>query len=98
MMPHLGQAELMVVVVGLQASTPSNHLCPAFLLPIPPQFLYQAPPGAQQLPLPDFSNIPHLGHIISLLEVMPNVLVITGVVLGVRTISSRSINGRRDRY
>ena len=79
----------------LQASTPSNHLWFVFLLPAPPQFLYQAPPGAQQLALPDFANVPHLGHIMVLVivEVMDGVLI---DVIGVLTISSRSGIGRRD--
>ena len=29
-----------------------------------PQFLYHAPPGAQQLTRPDFTNVPHSGHAI----------------------------------
>ena len=64
----------------------------------PPRFLYQAPSGAQQLARPDFLNVPHFGHVISLLVVMANVLVLTGVVIGARTISSRSGIGRRDAY
>ena len=83
----------------LQASTPSNHLCLAFLLPTPPQFLYQAPPGAQQLARPDFANEPHFGHVILLVEVMPIAFVLTDVVINARTISSsRSGNGRRVTY
>ena len=74
-----------------QASSPSNHMWSAFLLPAPPQFLYQAPPGAQQLTLPDFLNVPHFGHIMLLVEAMRRVLVLTGLVIGARTIfSSRS--------
>ena len=76
----------------LQVSTPSNHLWSAFLLPAPPQFLYQAPPGAQQLTLPDFSNVPHLRHAI----VFSGVLI--DVVLDVRAISSRSNIGGRVTY
>ncbi len=74
------------------ASTPSNHLCWTFLLPVPPQFLYQAPPGAQQLTLPDFSNVPHFEHIIvlAIVEVMAGIL--TDVAIVVRNISSRSGN------
>ena len=75
----------------LQASSPSNHLCSAFPLPAPPQFLYQVASGAQQLTLPDFLNVPHFGHIILLVEAMGRVIVLTGVVIGTRTIfSSRS--------
>ena len=48
----------------MQAATPSDHIRPTFLLPAPPQFLNQAPPGAQQLTLPDFRNVPHFGHFI----------------------------------
>merc|ERR1712032_86042 len=87
MMPHLGHTELIVVVESLQASTPSDHLCLAFLLPAPPQFLNQAPPGAQQLNRPDFLKLSHFGHVISLLELMD-------VVIGALTISSRSDIGR----
>ena len=75
----------------LQASTPSNHLRSAYLLPAPPQFLYQAPPGAQQLFLPDFSNVPHFGHVIA----FATVEAMAVVVIAVDTISSRSGNGRR---
>ena len=80
----------------LQACTPSDHLWSVFLFTAAPHFLYQAPPGAQQLVLPDFSNAPHLGHVISLLEFMANILVLTGVVIDARTISSRPGIGRRD--
>ena len=74
----------------LQAVTPSNHLWSTFLLRAPPQFLNQAPPGAQQLCLPDFVNVPHLGHVIvlAIVEVMAGVR--TDVAIGVLTISSRS--------
>ena len=59
------------------------------MLPTPPQFLNQAPPGAQQLTLPDFLNVPHLGHIIAL------AIVEVRILIDVRIISSRSRNGRR---
>ena len=75
----------------LHASTPSNHLwLLTFLLSVPPQFLYQAPPGAQQLTLPDFKNVPHVGHatVLAIVEVI--VGVPTDVGIGVRAISSRS--------
>ena len=49
----------------LQASTPSNQLCCIPASPTPPQFLYQAPPGAQQLRRPDFLNVPQVGHTIT---------------------------------
>ena len=39
---------------------PSAHVYLAFELP--PHFLYQAPPGAQQLDIFDFLMVPHLGH------------------------------------
>ena len=75
----------------LQAATPSNHLCSTLVLRAPPQFLNQAPPGAQQLCLPDFSNLPHLGHVIVLAIVEMMAGVLTDVVaIGVLTISSRS--------
>ena len=65
---------------------PSDHLCSTSLLPGPPQFLYQAPPGAQQLTRPDFSNVPHFGHVIALATVG----VMDGVLIGVLLMSSRS--------
>ena len=81
-----------------QAFTPSDHLCSMFLLPDPPQFLYQAPPGAQQLTLPDFLNAPHFGHVL----ILPITELVTGVladVVGsVLAMSSRSVIGRRDTY
>ena len=46
----------------VQACMPSNHVYSAFAFPALPHFLYQAPPGAQQLRLPDFLLIPHFGH------------------------------------
>ena len=77
----------------LQASSPSNQLCSAFLLPEPPQVLYQAPPGAQQLSLPDFLNVPQFGHIFLLLEAVASAFVLAGVVIGARNIlSTRSVN------
>ena len=79
----------------LQAFTPSNHLRLAFLLREPPQFLYQAPPGAQQLTLPDFKNVPHFGHVTVLAIVGVIVGVPTNEVIGVRIISSRSGIGWR---
>ena len=36
--------------------------------PISPHFLNQAPPRAQQVNLPDFLAVPHLGHALVLLE------------------------------
>ena len=82
--------------VRLQAATPSNQLCSTLLLRAPPQFLNQAPPGAQQLFLPDFANVPHLGQVIALaiVEVMPGVLA--DVAIGVLAISSRSVIERCD--
>ena len=78
----------------LQAFRPSNHLCLTFLLPAPPQLLYQLPPGAQQLSLPDFSNVPHFGHVI----VLAIFGVMNGVPIAVLVMSSRSGFGRRDTY
>ena len=85
---------LLALHLRLQASTPSNHL---YLLPAPPHFLYQAPPGAQQLSLPDFSNVPHFGHVISLLEATTSILVLI-VVIRAPTIGSRSGIDRFDTY
>ena len=80
----------------LQASTPSNHLCSTFLSWAPPHFLNQAPPGAQQLTLPDFANVPHLGHVIvlAIVEVIAGVPI--EVVISACFISSRLGIGRRD--
>ena len=85
----------LVLDLRVQASSPSSHLWPAFLLPTPPQFLNQSPPGAQQLALPDFSNVPHFEHIMLLVEVMASVLVLAGVVIDAPAISSRSGIDRR---
>ena len=80
----------------LQASTPSNHLRSARLFAAPPQFLNQAPPGAQQLTRPDFANVPHFRHVIasSLSELL------TDTVFDVGTLRSRlgMGNGRRVTY
>ena len=78
-----------------QALSPSNHLWRTFPLLAAPQFLNQAPPGAQQLTRPDFSNVPHFGHTV--------VLVIVGLmdsvlVRGALVMSSRSMVGGRDTY
>ena len=90
----------MALALGLrlQASTPSNHLWSAFLLPAPPQFLYQSPPGAQQLARPDLTNVPHFEHVILLRIVEVKAEVLIEVEIGVRTISSRSVDGRRVTY
>ena len=83
----------------LHASTPSNHWWSStFLLSVPPQFLYQAPPGAQQLTLPDFKNVPHFGHVTVFVIVGVTVVVLSNVGIGVRAISSRSGIGRRVTY
>ena len=42
-----------------------------------PQFLYQEPPGAQQLTRPVFSNVPHLGQIV--LDEVSGVVVVNVV-------------------
>ena len=46
----------------LQACMPSPHVWPKLESPTSPHFLNQAPPRAQQLRLPDFLVVPHLGH------------------------------------
>ena len=75
----------------LQASMPSNHLCTSFRFPAPPQFLNQAPPGAQQLARPDFSNVPHFEHASpALVKAKAGVLI--NVVIGVLDMSSRSLS------
>ena len=71
----------------LHVSTPSNQLCPNLLLPELPQFLYQAPPGAQQLARPDFLNMPQCGHVI-LAKATPG--VVNAMPIGVLAISHRA--------
>ena len=44
----------------LHAWMPSSHVCSKFSAF--PHFLNQEPPEAQQLGLPDFVLVPHLGH------------------------------------
>ena len=63
-------------------------------MPRPPHFLNQAPPGAQQLTLPDLRNVPHLGHAV----VRSIGGVGDSVLIGFLTMSSRSGFGRRDTY
>ena len=46
----------------LQAWMPSYHVWRSLKLPGLPQFLNQEPPRPQQLLLPDFPMMPHLGH------------------------------------
>jgi len=99
MVPHLRHTVLTaIVVVILQAFTPSDHMYSTFFLPTPPQLLNQAPPGAQQLTLPDFRNVPHLGHVLvrSKFEVIEAVL--TDVLVGFLAMSSRSGIVWRDAY
>jgi len=50
------------VVPGLQIWTPCVHVWPKFETPAFPHLLNHAPPGAQQLRLPDFFRVPHLVH------------------------------------
>ena len=50
------------LATSLQACTPSTHVYSVLELRLVPQFLNQAPPGAQQLRLPDFLMVPHLEH------------------------------------
>ena len=50
------------ISLRLQASLPSNHVWSNFESPGSPHWLNQAPPGAQQLSLPDLLKMPHLGH------------------------------------
>ena len=68
---------------------PSVHVWPTFALPMPPQVLNQAPPGAQQLVLPDFKNVPHFGHAIVLAIVKAMDDVLTDTMIGVLAMSSR---------
>ena len=56
----------------LQAWMPSDHKWSTVVSSASPQFLNQEPPRAQQLSLPDFLLVPHLGH--------NNVVVIDDVI------------------
>ena len=64
----------------LQAWMPWNHVWSNFESPRSPQFLNQAPPEAQQLSLPDFSRVPHLGHApsMAIFEVLVAVVLAVG--------------------
>ena len=55
-----------------QAWTPSPHVWSNVVSPTSPQFLNQEPPRAQQLSLPDFLTVPHLG------QLGADALVVTG--------------------
>ena len=55
-------------------------MCSIFGLFKFPHFLYQAPPGAQQLSLPDFELALHFGHLVGSV-VVESVLVGTPVVV-----------------
>merc|ERR1719174_3631420 len=50
------------LATSLQACTPSTHVYSVLELRLVPHFLNQAPPGAQQLSLPDFLMAAHLAH------------------------------------
>ena len=65
------------------------------MLPAPPQFSNQVPPGAQQLTLPDLLKMPHCGHAIVSGFTEPIAGVPTGAVIDVLATRSRSANGRR---
>ena len=73
------------LTTSLQACTPSTHVCSVLELPLVPQFPNQAPPGAQQLSLPDFLMEAHLGH-------MGAILVSVTVDIDMQT----PVNERRD--
>ena len=64
---------------SLQALLPSNHVCAVLELSLAPQFLNQAPPGAQQLSLPDFLMVPHLEHMEPIVD---TVIAVAAVALG----------------
>ena len=64
--------------VLLQAWMPSAHVCSNIESLESPHFLNQAPPRAQQLRLPDFLVVPHLGHPVLLLGA--DVLVVVSAV------------------
>ena len=63
----------------MQASKPSIHVCSA--VPLLPQLLNQAPPVAQQLSRPDFSNVPHFEHVIIEEMTDPVIVVVVAVVM-----------------
>ena len=73
------------VCLPVHACKPSNHVCST--PPLLPQRLCQAPPGAQQLRLPDFLLIiPHFKHV--------RPIVVTAVAgasgVGIEVLSQRS--------
>ena len=59
------------LTTSLQACMPAIHVCSVLELPLVPQFLNQAPPGAQQLSLPDLWMTAHLGHTGAILVAVP---------------------------
>ena len=63
----------------LQAWMPSAHVCSNVESPASPHFLNQAPPRAQQLRLPDFLVVPHLGHPVLLLLGADVLVVVSSV-------------------
>ena len=81
---------------------PSAHVWSNFLSPAFPQLLNQAPPRAQQLLLPDFFVVTHLGHTTLLLaadkSVVTNVSVIdAGVDMNKHTDSDvDTVNARTE--
>ena len=62
---------------------PSFHVCSKSESPVFPHLLNQAPPPAQQLSLPDFFSVPHLGHVLEGVVVAVTVVVVTVVVVAV---------------
>ena len=68
----------------VHVSIPSAHVWPNFVSPTFPHFLNQAPPRAQQLGLPNFLIVPHLGHTLLLLtdETLVDVDVDVGASVG----------------
>ena len=56
---------------------PSKCVWSNFGSPSSPQLLYQAPPGAQQLRLPDFLLTAHLGHTDVIVSVMQGIVAVS---------------------
>ena len=86
---HLVDTTLYNLLV--QAWMPSSHVCSNVVSPTSPHCLNQAPPRAQQLNLPDFLVVPHLGQTSSIIVGIG--FAIRGVLMPGRTNFRTQING-----
>ena len=76
----------MITNLPLHALVPSSQLWSTSLSSAPPQLPNQAPPGAQQLTLPDLGNVPHVGQVL-VTEIVEEMAVVPRII---RAMSSRS--------